>query len=147
MEELDYIIGMDSRYKINRQGQVWSCYYKRFLIPIEKKDGYLYLDLRNNSGRKKCFIHRLVALQYIPNPNNLPECDHMDRNNKNNNIENIRWVTRIENRHNQDRYENSKLRTDEGKEERKKEIREYKRLWAEKNKLKKGYAVIQLHTK
>jgi hypothetical protein len=39
------------------------------------------------------------------------------------------------------------LRTDEGKEERKKEIREYKRLWAEKNKLKKGYAVIQLHTK
>ena len=135
---MDYIIGMDNRYKINRKGEIWSCYYKKIMTPLLTEDGYLYLHLKNNTGRKKCFISRLIALQYIPNPNNLPECDHIDRDKTNNNVENLRWVTRVENRRNQTRYETSRLRTEEGKEERKKELREYKRLLAKQDRLSKG---------
>ena len=138
MNELDYIIGYETLYKINRNGEVWSCRYKKFMSLLETNDGYFFVNLVKDKVRKKCRIHRLLALQYIPNPNNLAECDHIDRNKKNNNIENLRWVTRTENRHNQDRYETSKLRTDEGKEEREKEIREYKRVWAEKDRKEKG---------
>lgn len=40
---------------------------------------------------------RLVALAYIPNPNNLPEVNHKDYNRKNSNVENLEWISRIDN--------------------------------------------------
>lgn len=42
-------------------------------------------------------VHRLVAEAYIPNPNNLPQVDHIDNNPYNNNVENLRWVSAKEN--------------------------------------------------
>ena len=45
-------------------------------------------------------IHRLIALHYIPNPENKPEVDHIDRERLNNNIDNLRWATRSENEKN-----------------------------------------------
>jgi hypothetical protein len=41
--------------------------------------------------------HRLIALQFIANPNNLPQVDHIDRNKQNNHLENLRWVSLSEN--------------------------------------------------
>ena len=56
-------------------------------------DGYLRCKL----NKKDYYKHRLIALQWIPNPNNLKEIDHMNQNNTDNRIENLRWSTRSEN--------------------------------------------------
>lgn len=50
-----------------------------------------------NNKRKYCLVHRLVAITFIPNPNNLPEVDHKDKNKINNNINNLCWCTRKDN--------------------------------------------------
>lgn len=42
-------------------------------------------------------IHRLVAKEFVPNPMNLPEVNHKDGNKKNNNYENLEWVTHRQN--------------------------------------------------
>ena len=47
--------------------------------------------------QKNCILSRLVAEHYIPNTNNYPQVDHIDRNTKNNHVSNLRWVTIEEN--------------------------------------------------
>lgn len=42
-------------------------------------------------------ISRLVALSFIPNPENKPDVDHINRNVEDNRLENLRWVTKSEN--------------------------------------------------
>lgn len=50
------------------------------------------------NGKNK-YVHREVAMYYIPNPDNLPEVNHKDGDKQNNNVENLEWVTRIQNHH------------------------------------------------
>lgn len=61
-------------------------------------NGYEIIDLSKNHVRKKFLVHRLVAIAFIPNPNNLPEVNHIDENKLHNYAENLEWCGIKENR-------------------------------------------------
>jgi hypothetical protein len=61
-----------------------------------RKD-YIGVKLRNNGLRKGFLVHRLVALHFIPNPENLPEVNHKDFDPSNNMFLNLEWGTRLYN--------------------------------------------------
>jgi hypothetical protein len=66
--------------------------------------GYRLINLSNPNGTKSFLLHRIVAKAFIPNPDNLPEIDHIDRNPVNNDITNLRWCndfTQAQNKGNQ----------------------------------------------
>lgn len=61
------------------------------------------VTLYKNGKKKNHYVHRLIALTYIPNPENLPEVDHINRFSDDNRIENLRWVDRRTNFNNRTR--------------------------------------------
>ena len=65
-----------------------------------ENNGYLRLMLRTTNGQVTKLKHRLIAEQFLPNPNNLPEVDHIDRDKLNNSLNNLRWVSRSDNNRN-----------------------------------------------
>jgi hypothetical protein len=141
MEEFEFIKGYENLYKINKNGEIFSCHYQKIMTHLIKNDGYKYVDLRIDGKRRKGYIHRLLGKQYLLNPDNKPEIDHIDRNKNNNSLDNLRWVTRIENRNN--RPDIIINLTPEQLEARKARIRERAKLWARKNReLKKQNNII-----
>jgi hypothetical protein len=107
LSEFEPLKDFENWYLINRNGQLWSlCYNKLLKIQIND-DGYKIVTLTNDiKNNNKRFIHRLLAIQYISNPDNLPEVDHIDRDKTNNNLDNLRWVTYSHNCRNKDRCYN-----------------------------------------
>ena len=65
--------------------------------------GYEQIALYKNGNQKYFLVHRLVAQAFIPNPDNLPQVNHLDQNNKNNNSINLEWCTNNYNAHFGDR--------------------------------------------
>ena len=66
----------------------------QLLNPIKEKDtGYLTVRLCKNCVTKKHYIHRLMAELFIPNPDNLPTVDHINRIRDDNKISNLRWAS------------------------------------------------------
>lgn len=86
-------------YLISKEGKVYSTKYERLqrMNTYISNSGYEEIKLCKNNKTKRFSIHRLVAGAFIPNEHNKEEVDHIDRNKTNNNYENLRWVTRIEN--------------------------------------------------
>ena len=88
------IKGYEGLYAVTSCGKVWSYKSKKFLKPRANNDGYLYINLCRNGKCKSYTIHRLVAMAYIPNPENLPEINHKDENKTNNCLQNLEWCDR-----------------------------------------------------
>ena len=84
-------------YFINENGECKSTYVSKTLKPRTAGKGYLCYQLRNEHGKKNEYIHRLVAKTFIPNPHNLPQVDHIDKDKTNNHVSNLRWVTNYQN--------------------------------------------------
>ena len=63
----------------------------------KKKDRYKSVGLHKDGVGRTFKVHRLVAEAFIPNPDNLPEIDHIDANKKNNRVDNLRWCTHQQN--------------------------------------------------
>lgn len=91
--ELVDITGYEGLYQINRAGQVWSVKRQKFLKQNIHRDGYYNVMLSKENKRKYPQVHRLLALQFLPNPLELPQVDHIDINKTNNSLDNLRWVS------------------------------------------------------
>jgi hypothetical protein len=97
---MDDLIGYEGFYKINRQGEIWSCRQMKIMKCKSCCEGYLHISLMKDGKKQQYCIHRLLAIQYIPNPDNKPVIDHIDHNRSNNDLSNLRWATQPENRNN-----------------------------------------------
>ena len=80
------------RYVINSIG-IRKLYKGKLCKPKKENNGYFRVALCKSNKRKFALIHRLVAQAFIPNPDNLPEVNHIDENKSNNKVSNLEWCT------------------------------------------------------
>lgn len=91
------IINYEGLYQISNLGNVKSVKKSKLMKVDLHQDGYNRLWLSKENKSKGFLLHRLIAIHFIPNPNNLPEVNHKDADKLNNSIDNLEWCTHSEN--------------------------------------------------
>ena len=88
------IKGFNGKYYVSVNGEIYSVPAKRILKTCVSNKGYELVCLKSPDGKRKQYtVHRLVALTFVPNPENLPLVNHKDENKLNNKAENLEWCT------------------------------------------------------
>lgn len=117
-ERILNILGID--YIISSDGHVYSTKnvgrgkYHKEIKQRKNADGYMDITVGPNSFRTTRKVHRLVAEAFIPNPDNLPEVDHIDDIRDNNDVSNLQWISRLDNIAKIPHERNSKSKSGEG---------------------------------
>ena len=84
--------GYEGLYQVSNLGRVWNVKLQKYLKGSYNKDGYHQVYLTAKNGKRKTeSVHRLVALAFLSNPNNLPQVNHKDENKGNNCVDNLEW--------------------------------------------------------
>ena len=101
-------------YKVSNFGNIMS---KKFgdwkkINPSPDTRGYNCVSLTKNKKKSTILVHRLLAIAFIPNPDNLPTVDHIDQNRSNNDLSNLRWASRYTQNMNTCRTRTDILETD-----------------------------------
>ena len=104
--EVYKVIVENPDYEISNLGNCKNSKTGRILKPLQMKNGYEQYNLsRTNEDNKRVqchkYRHRLIGIYHINNPNNYTDIDHIDRNPTNNDIDNLRWVSKSLNLMNQ----------------------------------------------
>ena len=87
----------NTHYSISSEGRVRNDETNKMKSMDATSDGYHKVDLYSNGKRTSVRVHRLVAEAFIPNPNKLPQINHIDGNKENNNVKNLEWVNNSQN--------------------------------------------------
>ena len=93
---MDDKVIISNKYYIKRDGKVYRISDNTEFTPCLRNGYYVIYT----SDKKLELLSRVVAKAYIPNPENKPEVDHINRIKTDNRVENLRWVTRKENMNN-----------------------------------------------
>ncbi len=91
------IVGFEKNYEISNLGNIKNTHNGKLRKCNPDKQGYIKVSIRVTGIVKFYKIHRLVAEAFIPNPENKPLVNHKDRNPSNNMLNNLEWVTPLEN--------------------------------------------------
>ena len=104
------MVGFEGLYEVSNAGKVRSVdryingkngshsFIKGIMMKLQTSHkGYYNVVLHKNGNHFTKAVHRLVAEAFIPNPNNLPQVNHIDTNKKNNNVSNLEWITNEDN--------------------------------------------------
>ena len=92
------IEGYEGLYEVSNYGDVKSLNYnhtgkEKILRTQISNCGYVQVALTTNNKQRRCYVHRLVAQTFIPNPDNLPMINHKDEVKTNNCVDNLEWCT------------------------------------------------------
>jgi NUMOD4 motif/HNH endonuclease len=122
MLEWRSVVGFEGIYLVSNQGHLLTQSHltqdkrgrfrkikSRLRKPAKNRDGYLTCLLCNGAKIRSTSMHRLVAEAFIPNPHNLPEVEHRDRNRANNWVHNLEWISKLDNDAKGERVCGSKL--------------------------------------
>ena len=115
MEQWKDIKGYEGYYQVSNLGRVkglkrklWNGkghhfkeekLMKPYPTKINKRPNYnlYHVKLSKNYIQKGLAVHRLVAIAFIPNPENKPQVNHLDFDTSNNKVSNLEWCTQMEN--------------------------------------------------
>lgn len=91
-------IGFETKYLVSNLGRVksignYNTCKKGIISPMCDRCGYFHVRLYDNNKSQDISVHRLVALAFIPNPNNFKYVNHKNKNTKDNRAENLEWCT------------------------------------------------------
>ena len=91
------VIGHENDYMISNYGRLLNKHNNSIKYPVDlNSSGYPRHTMYYGKPDRQ-FAHRMVAIHFIPNPNNKPVVNHIDGNRNNNKVDNLEWVTYREN--------------------------------------------------
>lgn len=96
MRRIQPIKGFET-YVITDDGRIWSYKTSKWLKMTIFNNGYRFCSLMRDNKANVFSVHRLVAENFIPNPENKRCVNHIDNNKLNNNVKNLEWATHKEN--------------------------------------------------
>lgn len=107
--------------------------------PWTDQCGYLKIQAKTDAGKwTTAFVHRAIALAFVPNPDGKPTVDHKDRNRQNNVIDNLRWATQAEQNENSAKIINRKDYGVRSKDDWNTYQRAYQKEWRAKRRAQKA---------
>ena len=90
-----------ARYQVSNKGRIRNKKTGHIFKPsLRRRGDYPAVCLQVGSGEQKTLsVHRVVAIEFLPNPTNLPEVNHRDQNKENPEVSNLEWCSRSYNLH------------------------------------------------
>lgn len=95
-EEWKDVVGYEGKYRVSSYGRVMSV-KRDMIMRLDGHDTYYQIQLYHDGHSKSYLVHRLVAQAFLPNPDNLPNVNHIDSFKHNNVVDNLEWASVSEN--------------------------------------------------